>query len=374
MPAFAILMALMCLKGAEAAGWLPGRGVALVGMLSNRGLNKEGREALTAGYYEGLINEGSRVSAMTFLAGGREPMTFKNVSQPERRETHDFLVWELIPNSDTPDYRDQRQRYRLKTNSAGFADREYSVEKPEGMRRIALMGDSVTRGEGAPFQGTYEALLEERLNRPEVRGGRKGLEILNLAVGAYNVTQMMETAKVKAVRYQPDMYVVALTQLTVYRRWGDHIALLINSGIDLKYDFLRNVAREAGLKANEPVGEFWAKLARFRLPTIKWALEEVKAHAAANHATMVVLLVPSVEDRAALEEDFLGVRELLRDLKVPVIDLLPTFEHVDLAQYKVSDVDHHPNAAGHRLLYERLDAAVEGDPQLARIFLGPDGN
>ena len=33
-----------------------------------------------------------------------------------------------------------------------------------GTRRIAVIGDSVTRGQGAPFGESFEALLEKRLN------------------------------------------------------------------------------------------------------------------------------------------------------------------------------------------------------------------
>lgn len=368
-----VLVALLCLKGIHTVGWSPKAGDTLVATLSSRELNKEAREALTAGYYEGLINESSRVSSMNRLVTGSRRITFEDRSQPDRRETHDFRFYELIPNSDIPDYSDGRQRYRLKTNSAGMADREYSQDKPEGVRRIALTGDSVTRGQGAPFLGTYESLLEEKLNAARVGGPVRGVEILNFAVGSYNITQQMETAKVKATAYSPDVYMIAMTKLSVYRSWGEHIALLMNAGIDLKYDYLRTMAREAGLNPKEPIGVFSAKLARFRIPTIKWALREVQAHAAAHHAEVLVLLVPTVEDTGVLEEEFLGVREVLKGLGIPFVDLLETFEHVDdQSQYRVADNDRHPNAAGHRLLSERLYEKINSDPRLMRIVLGSD--
>jgi hypothetical protein len=292
--------------------------------------------------------------------------------QPDRRQTHDFRYYELIPNSDVPDYRDKRSRYRLKTNSAGMADREYTLARPDGVRRFALVGDSIARGQGAPFGGNFESLLEARLNESHLSDGTRGYEILNFAVGSYNITQMLDTAIVKATPYRPDAYVVSLSDLSVYRRWAHHLALLVYAGIDLKYDYLRTLAREADLNVKDPIGVFDAKLARFRIPTIRWALSEMRAHARRENAEILVLLVPTVDNAALLAEEFLGVKQMLKELKVPYVDLLDTFADVDAPErYRVADNDRHPNAEGHRLLFDRLYARMLGDPEVARIIIGP---
>lgn len=374
----AILLSLLGLKAAHAGGWMPdgvvgAGGERLVTTLANRDLNKEAREALTAGYYEGLINEGSRLSSMNRLVTDTRRPTWEDREQPDRRQTHSFLFYELIPNSDTPDYRDERFRYRLKTNSVGMADREYTVEKPGNTRRIALLGDSITRGQGAPYLGNYESLLEDRLNQSQGPDLRRRFEILNFAVGSYSVMQMMDAAVVKGTPYDPDVYIVALTDLSVYRRWGHHIPLLLNSGIDLKYDYLRDLVRQAGLEPMEPLGAVDAKLSRFRIPTIRWALAEIKAHATAQGAEVVVLLVPTGDDPAILAEEFLGVRRMLAELDLPVVDLLDTFADVDdRARIRVADNDRHPNAEGHRMLAERLYLTITADPRLSQAVLGTD--
>lgn len=360
LPALGALVALLALKGVHGADLWAGTPVAdsgrtLVTTLANRDMNKEAREALTAGYYEGLINEGSRVSSMNRLVTDARRPTWEDRAQPDRRQTNDFLFYELIPNSDTPDYRDERFRYNLKTNSAGMPDREYALEKPAGTRRLALLGDSISRGQGAPFQGNFEALLEAKLNAAHTGGPVRQFEVLNFSVGSYSVMQMMESAFVKAAPYEPDVYLVGLTHLSVYRRWGHHVALLLNSGIDLKYDYMRDLVRQAGLAANEPLGAVDAKLARFRIPTIRWALGEIKAHAERHGATVVVLLLPTAEPPENLDEAFLGVREMLAELELPVVDLLDTFSGVaDHATVRVADNDRHPNALGHQMLADRL--------------------
>lgn len=271
------LVLLMLLWGVQTAGWLPDGPLGTFGddfvtTMGNRGLNREGREALSAGYYEGLINEGSRLGAMNRLVtDNRRLPASANVPDRERVET--FRLYELRPNADVMDYADDRARHRLRTNEAGMADQSYSLAKPPGARRFALVGDSVTRGQGAPFQGNYEALLEAQLNA-EAPAGRS-YEILNFAVGSYSLMQMMDAAIERATPYEPDVYVVALTDRSVYRRWGDHLVFLLDAGIDLKYDHLRQVVREAGLQAGDSRGVAAARLAPFRLPTIQWALREL---------------------------------------------------------------------------------------------------
>jgi len=345
--------------------------------ISSRELNREAREALTAGYYEGLMNEGSRLSGMNRLVNDSRVPQFQDNSQPDRRETHDFLFYELIPNSDIPDYRDKRARYRLKTNSAGFADREYSVEKPAGVRRIAMMGDSVARGQGAPFGEAFESLLERALDaRVKASSGPGGgVEILNFSVGSYNITQQMEIARTRAATYHPDAYVYCLSPLSVYRQWARHLALVMNQGIDLKYDYLRQLVKESGVKVNDSMGVFDSKMARFRLPTIRWALAEMQAHARREGASMLVLLVPDVSYGSQMSESFLGIHEILRDLEQPYVPLIDAFDNAgDLTPYRVADSDRHPNAEGHKRLFDRLYQQLESNPSLMATLLGAGSN
>jgi hypothetical protein len=233
------------------------------------------------------------------------------------------------------------------------------------------VGDSVSRGQGAPFQGNYEALLEQQLNTSHQRPGISRFEILNFAVGSYNITQEMDVALEKVPKFSADVYVVGLTHLSVYRAWGQHITMLMQSGIDLKYDYLRQLARDAGLDPREPVGVFDAKLARFRLPTIKWALGQIKQQAKQHGAQVIVLLIPIADNSAGTKESFLGVPEILKDLNLPAIDLLDSFERFsDLSPYRVSEHDSHPNAAGHRVLFERLYEKLRTNPAAWQAITG----
>lgn len=331
-------------------------------------LNREARERETAGYYEGLLNEGSRVSAMNSLITGAKKFDWEECNRPGRRHRGDYRYWDLHPNITS---RSDNPAFDLVTNSHGMADREYSREKPPYTWRVAVLGDSITRGQGAPVGRNYETLLEEALNSRHPGADRPRVEVLNFAVGGYRITQMVDVALEWAPPFQPDMFVVPFSELTVFKRWGDHITTLVQNGIDLKYDYLKRVVVEAGLRADDPAGTADAKLARFRLRTLDWAIDQIRSQASRQNASVVVLLLANGNDPEILEEEFAGVREMLAKQGVPVIDLLDAFADLDdPRRYRVGDNNLHPNEHGHRVLFEKLYARILADPTSFELFCG----
>jgi hypothetical protein len=146
---------------------------------------------------------------------------------------------------------------------------------------------------------------------------------------------------------------------------------LVYAGIDLKYDYLRKLVEEARLTKNDPIGVFDARLARYRMQTIRWVLGEIQKLAAGQDAEVMVLLVPSTEEPKALAEAFLGVRQVVEEAGIPVIDLIDTFgRNRDLSQYRVASGDRHPNAAGHQLLFEQLYSTLLSEPKLMQVLTG----
>jgi hypothetical protein len=145
----------------------------------------------------------------------------------------------------------------------------------------------------------------------------------------------------------------------------------MNAGVDLKYDYLRKLVQNSGVQANDSMGVFNAKMSRFRLPTIRWALTEMRAHSRREGAGMLVVLLPDVSYGNQIGESFLGIDEILRDLDVPFVPLIDAFDGVgDLAPYRVAESDRHPNAEGHKRLFERLYRRLESDPVLMAELIG----
>jgi lysophospholipase L1-like esterase len=92
-------------------------------------------------------------------------------------------------------------------NSQGFLEREFTPDKPAGVRRVVAMGCSCT-GQGVP---TYAGYLHERLNAEEP--GR--WDAFNMGVHGYSTSQGLRLFQNQTVAYRPDF-------VTVFFGWNDH--------------------------------------------------------------------------------------------------------------------------------------------------------
>ena len=101
-------------------------------------------DAHTAGYYEDLIDAGQR-------QGKRLP--WENVNRVTRTSPPDD--WPKLHDTDGVLWDEPFQRFRLRpgsnmeykgvplgVNALGIRDRPYTLEKPEGVRRVVLVGSS----------------------------------------------------------------------------------------------------------------------------------------------------------------------------------------------------------------------------------------
>ena len=100
------------------------------------------------------------------------------------------ISYELVPGSPDGEFT---------INSAGFRGREITVSKPDGVFRIAIIGDSISFGFHCLWDETYAARLETLLNRQAPPGSTR-YEVLNFGVPGYNVAQVIETLRVRVGR------------------------------------------------------------------------------------------------------------------------------------------------------------------------------
>lgn len=92
----------------------------------------------------------------------------------------------------------------FKANRDGFRGPERSRNKPQGMTRIAILGDSTAMGWGVEEASTYAAQLEDRFDA-EKRSGP--VEVLNFAVAGLNSTGVLQRFEDLALDFQPDIVI-----------------------------------------------------------------------------------------------------------------------------------------------------------------------
>jgi lysophospholipase L1-like esterase len=259
----------------------------------------------------------------------------------------------------------------LTTNSFGFLGPERSLHKPPNTRRVAVLGDSVAQGWGVDQRRSFVSLLEDRLNAERPAGLSHRFEVLNFAVTGYELPQILDVAEEDVPRFEPDVCILALTELAVFRTWDEHLAWAIRLGIDPKYDSLRETISRSGASRDDGPLVLFGKLAPFRIPVVQAILAEMKLRALRSQVPFLVVLVPSLEDGGMSRKRFSGIPELLASLNIPVVDLQDTFDGIlDLEPLRINPFDVHPSARAHAMILENLYAKLRAQPDVWTALVG----
>jgi len=92
-------------------------------------------------------------------------------------------------------------RLEVRRNSLGYREREVERNKPPGVYRIAVIGDSFTFGQGVAERERYTNLLETELNR---EGGPHKFEVLNFGRAGAQTIDEINILKGVVLDHQPD--------------------------------------------------------------------------------------------------------------------------------------------------------------------------
>lgn len=146
------------------------------------------------------------------------------------------IGYELVPGSPDDEFT---------INSAGIRGREITVNKPDGVFRIAIIGDSISFGHRVRRDQTYAARLETLLNRKAAPGSVR-YEVLNFGVHGYNVVQVVETLRVRVVAFDPDLviYGYVLNDPQSFSLEGDSLKQMqLKAEESLNQRFLHGISR-----------------------------------------------------------------------------------------------------------------------------------
>jgi hypothetical protein len=118
-------------------------------------------------------------------------------------------IFGLVPNSELTSIESmhpKEKKYTEKTiriNSLGFRDKERSAEKPEGVYRIIILGESNTFGPSVNNGDTYPAVLERLLNEKYP----SKFEVWNAGISTYTMSQKVAYAEEIIEKYDPDLLI-----------------------------------------------------------------------------------------------------------------------------------------------------------------------
>jgi hypothetical protein len=98
----------------------------------------------------------------------------------------------------------------VEVNAAGLRDREHRTEKPAGVYRIAVLGDSYAEARQFEAREAFWALLPGRLQQCGFAPG-KTIEALNFGISGYGTAQEYLMLESTALGYRPDLVLLQFT-------------------------------------------------------------------------------------------------------------------------------------------------------------------
>jgi hypothetical protein len=118
-----------------------------------------------------------------------------------------YRGWGLNPGSHGW-YRREGSGY-VRINHDGFRGPDYPVQKPTGVIRVAVLGDSYVEAIQVPEDKTFTSVIGRELARCPLLKDKR-VEAINFGVDGYGTAQELITLRRKVWRYSPDVVVLAI--------------------------------------------------------------------------------------------------------------------------------------------------------------------
>jgi lysophospholipase L1-like esterase len=98
----------------------------------------------------------------------------------------------------------------ISINSFGFRDREHSIEKPPGVIRVAVLGDSYIEAFQVAQSAMFGSVLERELNAHAADAGiEQSFEVLSFGISGYSTAQELLALRQHVWQFDPDIVLLA---------------------------------------------------------------------------------------------------------------------------------------------------------------------
>lgn len=146
-----------------------------------------------------LISSATAIACVEIFLATKYPISIVHLNlHNEFTLTSDDTIYEPIPNNTF--------------NADGLRnEKNYAIQKPKNVYRIALIGDSLAFGLGLKENQRLATQLEDSLNASV--SGNVQFEVLNFGVPGYGISQTVAHFKKLGIKYHPD--------LVLYWHWLD---------------------------------------------------------------------------------------------------------------------------------------------------------
>ncbi|NND55355.1 MAG: SGNH/GDSL hydrolase family protein [Gammaproteobacteria bacterium] len=272
----------------------------------------------------------------------------------------------------------------LRTNSAGLVDREYSTAKSPGTFRVAVLGSSWTMASGVAPEHAWHAVMEEHYAthyEQQSGTGQPRVEFINFALETYGLSEIAGTLRHKVMAYDPDLILVSITMTTnLFRPPADgelftppdvrkpFTESLLLSALAAQFNYPLYQTYRRPVIADERRGK--ERIAPARENFLR-SMREMHGLAQSRGIPLIgiwlgpVAMEQSVRRWTKALNDEIGIR--FYEGSTPLLDMEREITYGETRfrpEYRVSRFNNHPNAAGHRLIADKLLADLIADGHL----------
>ncbi|MCU0612044.1 MAG: SGNH/GDSL hydrolase family protein, partial [Candidatus Eisenbacteria bacterium] len=273
--------------------------------------------------------------------------------------------WKFCYPAGTRDYFEPGGCVLYGSGPHGYRFPEGLWQKPQGRRRVLIIGDSVSFGIGVPSDSMYSRHLERRLRRH-----RPNLDVVNMGVIGYMASEGISILVHETPKRSPDLVVwqLHINDLIAMEGWAPtpvalslpdswRKGLKLVSLIERRLTLTRHV-REMEEQYGEKVDPVTmdSRTEDF-IRAAEWAGNVL----AARGLPCVAMLYP-YPDFLGGKYPFMGLHRLFerecRRAGIVPLDLLPTLRRIRQDQLWVDQSDNHPSARGHRAMADALERVL----------------
>lgn len=311
---------------------------------------------LERGYYENLLAV-NRFNSQLWEIYAKKPVNWIDVEGTGlKRFTDTFIQTEL-----TPGFVAETRFGPYSVNRWGMRDKDYEKVPPPGTFRIAILGPSTVAGWGVGDGETFEALVEDRLNRERKGAPSERYEILNFGVPGYQPPQQLPAFE-KALSFAPNAVLYVATGREASRA-ADYLVEVVGKKIEIPYPEFREIVRKAGLDSAMDRTTALRSIEPFKAEVLTYIYRRIVDDSRARGATPILAFLPQSQG-GSWETETPEILRIAESSGFAVIDLSDVFKGHDVKSYALAEWDLHPNTFGHQLIAARLFEELAKRPDL----------
>ena len=336
----ACIAVLFILSFSQISSHFTWNGQPVIELLKENRLSTKDKKMMERGYYQTLLNN-DNTSIQLWE---------KQLNQP--REWFDKN--EALLNSKNPPYQKLRPNYSvifkgelLSTNRWGMRDKDYDLEKPDNVFRLALLGGSYEMGSGVGDGENYESLLENKLNEGDIK-----CEVLNFAVGGYHLIENEYNAEHSLLNFKPDAIIYSAHSDELYRI-VDKLTLLIMRDANLENPFLIELVKKSGARSGMCSLEIQNRIKPYADQIIAWGYKSIVDVCKRNNIAPIWIYVPTLGDRTE-NMDCSEIQKIAQKAGFITIPLNGIYDTYSIDELIIAPWDTHPNKKGHQLIANKL--------------------